>query len=100
MLDVINGLKFEIEAIGLKQWNRWCDMMTNELQIAVTSLNKRMKRYSWFIIVGVGLVDGSAGLFIYTRRLNNRIRKYIPDMWEGFPVVCYKMSQLQMNIIS
>lgn len=67
--------------------------MSAELQQASQSLHAELERFPWLRAVGIGLVDGSAGIFVYVSRNNKEVRQQIPEQWEGFPVTARKMSQ-------
>jgi len=67
--------------------------MNTELQQASQRLHAELEPFPWLRAVGIGLVDGGAGILVYVSRDNKQVRQNIPERWEGFPVAARKMSQ-------
>lgn len=69
--------------------------MYTELQQASQRLHRELEHFPCLRAVGIGLVDGAAGILIYVSRDNKQVRQSIPERWEGFPVTARKMGAVE-----
>ena len=63
------------------------------LREAAGSLQASLQDCSWFMMVGVGVVDGDDGLIVYAARGGRSLARRVPGRWEGFPVAVRIMSR-------
>lgn len=56
--------------------------MTPEL--AATHLDAYLRKYSWYVSVGVGQLDNKEALFVYVKSNKHRELKAIADGWMGY----------------
>jgi hypothetical protein len=55
---------------------------------ATTTLDNRLRVYSWYLCTGIGKNDdGEDILFVYTQKRINSDLAFLENGWEGFPIV-------------
>jgi hypothetical protein len=56
------------------------------LQDAASQLDTQLRKYSWYLSVGIGTTQSGDTIFVYVKSLKHRELGNLAAGWQGYPV--------------
>lgn len=65
-----------------------------DIRTAAGHLYNKLRRHSWFAMVGIGIDNDKEALLVYVKSARFKINERPPKTWEGYPVIVKNIKKI------